>query len=384
VKRRLFLKSAALGGGAAVASGAALGLAAPTRGASLSLLERAGLAPAARLARHDGASALTLELVDVALPPGGATRRALGDATWSCALRATPVKATPKLARPPAVDLVATFKLEHGTATDVSLGLALAFSRWSRADYVLLPGTCYAGNRFESRRIAYPPRLSEAADIGPHVPVIVSDVPRLNPHAGPSRLQVLAADLATPAVGVHAPAAGTGVLVLVEPSTRLGLSSLTLEENAERTAARLVLGAPGVREELVYGEGNTRAPSKDRGAAFRAGDTLVLRLRVHVFPCAEVGGLFEALALVRKDLTGPTARPAELPFSAAWKTHEARVNERFVEATGTFSADTRGGATLWQSGWCGGLATTSPLLAFGEPRSRARARRTLDFLFGPA
>jgi hypothetical protein len=383
MKRRLFLESAAMAGGAA-----ALGLPGRVRAARAAgpaPLERAGLAPAARLSRFGGAGALAAEVVDLPLASGSTARRQLGDATWSCALRATPVKgAGARPGRPPAVDLVATFKLERGAAPEAAVGLALTFSRWSRSDYVLLPGACYAGNRFESRHIAYPPRLAEAADIGPNVPVIVSDIPRLNVRAGSSRLQVLAADLATPAVGVHAPATGTGVLVLVEPATRLGLSCLTLEESDDRTHARLVLGAPGVREGVAYAAGNTRLPSKDRGAAFRAGDTLVLRLRVHVFDCPDVQGLFDALAVVRKDLTGPTARPAELPFSAAWKAHEARVNRRFVEASGIFSADARQGATAWQSGWCGGLATTLPLLAFGEPPSRERARRTLGFLFSSA
>jgi hypothetical protein len=332
----------------------------------------------ARLARYEGAHPTAT--VDLPFGASGVTRGQLGGATWSCALRATPVKsAGAKPARPTDLELVATFRLDRGSVTEAAVGLGLAFSRWSRADYVLLPGAVYAGNRFESRHVPYPPRLSEAADIGPHVPTIVSDIPRLNVHAGPSRLQVLAADLATPAFGVQGAATKVGVLVLVEPATRVGLSSLTLEESDDRTRARLVLGAPGVREDVAYDAGRTRLPSKDRGAAFRAGDTLVLRLRVHVFDCAEPSGLFEALAALRKELTGPTARPLERPFSDAWKAHEARVSRRFVEADGIFSS--RAGATEWQSGWCGGLATTLPLLTFGGPESRDRAGKTLDFLF---
>jgi hypothetical protein len=380
MKRRSFLKGA-LGGGAALAGGGALGAGGAARAAALGLFERAGVSPVARLSRYDGAH--PAGTVDLPLAAGGTARAQLGDAAWSCALRVAPVKAGgAKPARPPAVDLVATFRLDHGAAPEAGVGLGLAFSRWSRSDYVLLPGTCYAGNRFESRHIPYPPRLSEAADIGPHVPTIVSDIPRLNVHAGPSRLQVLAADLATPAFGVHAPAAKVGVLALVEPSTRVGLSSLTLEESDDRTRARFVLGAPGVREDVAYAAGSTRLPSKDRGAAFRPGDTLALRLRVHVFDCAEVDGLFEALAVARKDLTGPTARPLERPFSASWKAHEARVARRFVEASGVFS--TSAAVTDWQSGWCGGLATTLPLVAFGEPLARERAQRTLGFLFKSA
>ncbi|HVU52696.1 MAG TPA: hypothetical protein VHL80_18575, partial [Polyangia bacterium] len=380
MRRRVFLESAAWSG-AALAGAGALGWTRPGRAAALGLLERAGVTALARLARYEGAHPTAT--VDLPLAAGGTARGPLGETTWSCTLRASPLKpSAPKPARPPGVELVATFRLERGAITEAAVGLGLAFSRWSRADYVLMPGAVYAGNRFESRHIPYPPRLAEAADIGPHVPTIVSDIPRLNIHAGPSRVQILAADLATPAFAAQGAATKLGVLVLVEPSTRLGLASLTLEESDDRTRARLVLGAPGVREDVAYAAGSTRLPSKDRGAAFRAGDTIVLRLRAHVFECPEPAALFEALAVARKDLTGPTARPLERPFSDAWRAHEARVNRRFVEESGIFSSRPR--ATEWQSGWCGGLATTLPLLTFGEPTARARALKTLDFLFRDA
>jgi hypothetical protein len=379
MKRRVFLESAALAGAAAWG---ATRRAAARPAASPELLERAGLTASARLLRYGGSH--PTDAVDVPLALGGAARKPLGDAVWSCTLKAAPVKAPgAKVPRPDAVDLVAAFKLERGTLAEGGVGLSFSFARWSRGHYVLLPGACYAGNRFESRHIAYPPLLTEAADIGPNVPIIVPDIPRLNVRPGPSRLQVLAADLATPAVGIHAPSAGLGVVALVDPGTRLGPSSLTLEENDDRTRARLTLCAPGVREDFAYATGNTRLPSKDRGASFRQGDEVVLRVRLHVFDCADVQGLFDRLAVVRKDLTGPTARPHELPFSAAFKAHEARTNRRWNEDAGTFASsvapEPRGVA--YENGWRGGLAATLPLLAFGDARSRERSLRALSVVF---
>jgi hypothetical protein len=382
MKRRGFLKGAAIAGGAA-AWGAIPEVARGAGGrASPELLERAGVTASARLLRYGGSH--PTEIADVPLALGGAARKAVGDATWSCTLRAVPVKGPgAKAPRADAVDLVATFKLERGAIAEGGVALSFAFSRWSRGHYVLLPGACYAGNRFESRHIAYPPLLTEAADVGPNVPIIVSDIPRLNVRPGPSRLQVLAADLATPAVCVHAPTTGTGVIALVDPATRLGPSSLTLEENDDRTRARLTLAAPGVREDFAYAKGNTRLPSKDRGAAFRAGHEVVLRVRLNVFDCADVQGLFDRLAFVRKDLTGATARPPELPFSAAFRAHEERTNRRWNDDLGYFScvagAETRGVA--YENGWRGGLAATLPLLAFGDARSRERAQRALSVVF---
>src|SRR4029077_19531559 len=112
----------------------------------------------------------------------------------------------------------------HSAAGTVSLALEL--DAWSRDNYVMLPGACYAGNRFESRFIGYPPLLTEPADIGPHVPPIVTDIPRLTLHRGPSRLEIAAADLATPAVAIFSPAAGLGIIVIVDPATAVGRSGL--------------------------------------------------------------------------------------------------------------------------------------------------------------
>ena len=97
MKRRSFLKSA-LGGGAALAGGGALGLARPARAGMLAPLERAGIAPVARLAHYDGAH--PAGTFDLPLVAGGTARGQLGEAVWSCALRIAPVKSLgPKPAR---------------------------------------------------------------------------------------------------------------------------------------------------------------------------------------------------------------------------------------------------------------------------------------------
>jgi hypothetical protein len=383
MRRRVFLSGAATAGVAAL--GLPRGRPAHARGATPGeLLARAGVSPLARFVSF-GAGAPDA-VADVPLVAGATARRGLGAggaAAWSCALRALPVRDPgAKAPRPDAVDLVATFRLERGAAPDASVGLGLVFARWSVAHYVVMPGAVYAANRFESRHIAYPPLLAEEADIGPHVPAIVSDIPRLNVHAGPSRLEVLATDLATPAVGVQAPDERVGLVALVDPATRVGPSGLVLEESDDRARATLMVLAPGgpPRDDPSRAAAGPRPVA--RGAAFRARDELVLRVRLFVFDCADVPPLFERLAHVRKDLTGPTARPHELPFSAAFAAHEARVNRTFVEDAGYFAVPTRDAdRRVWHSGWAGGFATTLPLATAGDEQSRARARRTLDFAF---
>jgi hypothetical protein len=365
MKRRAFLRGAGAAGGAVL--GAQLWRpAAASRPDALDRLQQAKIAVAARLTPSDGAGDLLAELM---LGRAVSARRDL--AAGTLALRAAAVAGSPD-----AVDLFATFRARRVPASSISLALDL--DAWSRDDYVMLPGACYAGNRFESRFVGYPPLLTEPADIGPHVPPIVTDIPRLNLHSGASRLEIAAADLATPAVAVFLPAEKLGLIMLVDPATSAGRTGLSVVERDDRTGASIAVRTPFVHE-ARRAEGAPRR--HDRPTGPKPGESVTLRARLFVFDCAEVADLTERLFAVRKALTGPTARAHTLPFSAAFAAHEARVNARFVTKQGFLALGARDSAyTTWQSGWGGGFGQTLPLLAAGDKRSRARARQTIDFV----
>jgi hypothetical protein len=366
MKRRAFLRGVGAAGGAAFAprvSRAARG----TAGGALERLKQARIAVSARVAPPGASSGGAGELL---LGPGGAARRELPVGTLA-------LKATPVAGNRAAVDLYATFKAKAGAPAG-TLSLALDFDGWSTDNYLVLPGACYAGNRFESRFVGYPPLLVEPADIGPHVPPIITDIPRLNVHPGPSRMEIAAADLATPAVAIFLVAEKLGLVLLSDLSTPVGRTGFGIVESDDRARASVAVGTPFVHEGRRLPGGVTAA--RDHLASPRPGQSITLRARALVFECASVGELFARLFGERKALTGATARPHTLPFSAAFAAHEARVNARFVAKQGFFAVGERDSAyTSWQSGWCGGLAATLPLLAAGTAESRARARQTVDF-----
>ena len=152
---------------------------------------------------------------------GAAASGGPGAETLEAALEATPtarrngraatlrLSAAPVPGRADAFDLIAAVRARgRGQVVEQVVGVRLG--EWSRDAYLALPGPCYAGNRFQSRHVAYPPLLTEPADIGPHVPPIVSDIPRLNVREGPSALAASTADLAIPAVVAFLPAIGLG------------------------------------------------------------------------------------------------------------------------------------------------------------------------------
>ncbi len=319
----------------------------------------------ARVASPDGAG-----LGELTLGRAVSARRELGAGTL--ALRAGPVAGSRD-----AIELFATFRARpHAAAGGISLVLEL--DGWSPENYVMLPGACYAGNRFASRFAGYPPLLTEPADIGPHVPPIVTDIPRLNLHQGPSRLDIAAADLATPAATVFLPAEKLGLILLVDPATSVGRTGLSVAESDDRAHASIAASTPFVHEER-----RTDGPAgpRERPAPSRPGASITLRARLHAFDCEEIEQLTERLFAVRKSLTGPTARAHTLPFSAAFAAHEARVNARFVAKPGFYALGPRDSAySTWQTGWGGGLGQTLPLLAAGGKQSRERARQTIAFV----
>src|SRR3954471_9328938 len=376
MKRRAFLRGASAAGGAAFASrlwrpaeASRPGTLAGTLDRLLERLQQARIAVAARLPALNTAGAGPVELM---LGRTASARRELG--AGSLALRAAPVAGNHD-----AVDLFATFRAKpHAPAGVISL--ALDVDAWSRDNYVMLPGACYAGNRFESRFVGYPPLLTEPADIGPHVPPIVTDIPRLNLHRGPSRLELAAADLATPAVAVFLPAEKLGLILLVDPASSVGRTGLSLSESDDRSRASIATSTPFVRE----GHRAEGAPGpRERSTPSKPGASITLRARLYAFDCDEIGQLTERLFVVRKALTGPTTRAHTLPFSAAFAAHEARVNARFVAKQGFFALGARDSAySSWQTGWGGGFGQTLPLLAAGGKQSRARALQTIAFVVG--
>jgi hypothetical protein len=382
IERRAFLRGLGAASGAA-----ALAIASPraswaaARARPFDRLRHAGIDVAARVGRWDGARA---SFDEVPLAAAGPARRALAAGTLS-------VQATMVAAAPDAVDVAAGFTV-RGAPLWATVGLRLRLAGWSRDAYVVLPGACYAGNRFESRYLAYPPLLTEPADIGPNVPPIVTDIPRLNCHPGDSGISELAADLASPATALFLPDRRLGVVVLVDPATAIGRTGIVFEESADRSAAAVSIGAPFAYERS-RASGAASGTSAASGGAFgggrghtanvHPGTPVAVRARVYVFDCADVPALFARLFAVRKALTGATERVHELPFSAAFAAHEERVNRRWVEAPGFYATGARDSAySTWQTGWCGGLATTVPLFAAGAARSRERARRTIALVAG--
>jgi hypothetical protein len=374
MRRRAFLQGIGAATGA-IGAGAIGGPARAARPAALDRLRAAGIGVGTRAAPWGAGLS---EGAVVELGASAAARRQLPSGTLE--MRATPVAGDPE-----AIDLFATFRARAGAPAG-SLSVALTCADWSVENYLLLPGCCYAGNRFESRFTSYPPVLTEPADIGPHVPPIVTDIPRLNVHDGPSRLDVASAELATPGLALFAPGLRLGLTLLVDPASAVGPTGLTVAESEDRRRATIEASTPFFHASGRDVGGAKRPPP----APPRAGQAVTLRARLLAFPCEAVPTLLARLFAVRKSLSGGRGGVAPVAaLSAVFAAHEARANARWREKPGLLAiGDCASAYTTWQNGWCGGFGLTWPLLVGGSAASRDRALRTIDFALsggqGPA
>jgi len=287
-----------------------------------------------------------------------------------------------------AQDFILTACLKQGSASQVAFGLELHCSTWSRENFLVLPGAVYEGNRFNCREKAgYPPSAAQTGDVGPDAPTTIGDIPRLSNTAAQSRLQLLSADMATPAIGYFDPELKIGVWVLTPQSTRLGQIGYDFKENLDTGTAVIRLTAPGVREGTRYHGMTQEGASPDRAPNWQENEVGILHVRVVTFPCADRLSFLSYFNELRYALVAPAAPREPFALSSARALIEEKFNrDNWSEELGIYSSDTHRGENLpsWQSGWVGGGIVNYPLLVQGTSETSARSRKHLDWICSEA
>ncbi|MCI0515464.1 hypothetical protein L0128_19805 [candidate division KSB1 bacterium] len=270
-----------------------------------------------------------------------------------------------------------------GRIENASITVDLIFADWSAQNYVLMPGAAYNGNRTEARAIPYPPFLADYRDLRPDIPQIISDVPRLNPGAGPSQIQDRTGSLSTPAIGFYAPQQKHVCWLLTEQRNQYGDLGLSIEENRDRTQAIISITSPLVREKYRYFMCTTQYPSTDTPATFNVHDSLSLKFRLGFAPAENLQALFNYFGDCRKELMPRGNSAPCFPFSNVWEILEAKFNRlNYEPAAGYYSIGFRENLHQdWQIGWVGGMQSTFPLLMLGTDSTHQNVLRNFDWLF---
>jgi len=285
---------------------------------------------------------------------------------------------------PESFDFFLTASVAKGSAAQVAFGLELHCATWTREHFLVLPGAVYDGNRFLCREKAgYPPVAAQTGDLGPDVPTMIGDIPRLSTTDSQSRLQLLSADMSTPALGYYDPHRQLGVWVLTPQSTRLGQIGFDFQENLLTGTALLRLTAPGIREGTRYHCFQTDRPSPDRAPDWCENEAASLHVRLVTFPCTDRLSFLRHFNDLRQALVIPALPREPFALSTARSLIETKYNrDNWHSGLGIYSCDTPRGRKLpdWQSGWIGGGMVNYPLLVQGTAESISHSRRHLDWI----
>ncbi len=246
-----------------------------------------------------------------------------------------------------------------------------------------MPATVYNGNCVKSQRHNYCPFWYDSNDVGIDKPQLISDVPRLNINNGPSRIQQRTGDMSTPAIGFHDPSAKQGFWMLTGQETHFGDSGIDIDENDDRSEACISITAPVVREIHQYFIADMQAPTKDKPANFKVGDSITLKAQLFLFNSPDVQSLNDYFSIIRNSLIPKGIQINVIPFSAAFSIQEEKFNrENFEPQFGYYSVGLRENYYQdWQIGWTGGMISTLPLLVDGTETSKKNVIRAFDWLF---
>ena len=78
------------------------------------------------------------------------------NAKWQFTVKETPYQNS--------TEYVCSWKLLEGIANSVSVGVEIPFTKWDSNNYVFVPSVVYSGNRFDVKKMAYPPYWYDKAE----------------------------------------------------------------------------------------------------------------------------------------------------------------------------------------------------------------------------
>ncbi|MFB6783229.1 hypothetical protein ACFCX0_39305 [Streptomyces sp. NPDC056352] len=275
-------------------------------------------------------------------------------------------------------EVTLTCTLEKGEAEQTAISVDFPFENWETANYVMIPGIVYNGNRYRTIGNGYNPNYPADMYYNPRTPLTTSNNPRLaSDVAAPSRIELETCNTAAPAMSFFSPKSRKGWIVLTEQGTRLGNSGLSVEESASRESCEFRISAPVVRQQAA-GFGDFR-PSGDRASNWAPGDAVSIRFQVFTFNADGIPAVLQKFMDVRKSLTGPTTPRNLLPMSklAELGTNICRGNFTETEAGKYYLPEN---SKHFQLGWVSGMINTYPMLALNDPTERGRVSEELDFI----
>lgn len=295
---------------------------------------------------------------------------------WICDLKTTPVKGNNE-----GLGLTFSFKHDGGDINSSGIAVAFDFGRWDIENYVLIPASVYNGNRNRIVKRDYNEGLDRSDLYRPDLPQTTTELPQLSPNPNEtSRVEVHTSNTTTPAICFWDKKTKQGFIVLTEQGIQHGDhiidNGFIVEENADRTAATLVVNVPGVREKKPEFVGFSKSP--DRGITWRNGEEREIKMEIYRFPAEDIPTLLDKFTYVRKSVTGKNSPRNLIPMSETLHIMCGDIDKRYYEGK-PYEFYCPENAEWISYGWIGGLMNTFPMLALGDTMHRSRVKHTFDF-----
>lgn len=272
-----------------------------------------------------------------------------------------------------------------------SISMQLEMEHHHRDNFVFVPGAVYGGNRFESRKLAYPPYAeipeSEKLTHGP----VITDIPRLSSENTRSEIQFRSGDMTTPALGFFDAKKKRGIILLGCHKVNQDYTGFHIEEDLEKGKLYFSISFPAVREETKYffgekedGSGfypDNQAKSDDKGICFEEGEQFQLDYRIYSFYADDLNACFAYFNDIRQTLETGCMKHT-LPFAAAYREVRDKYQRENYHPEGYYTVGTDWSiqCQCFQAGWIGGGMNYYSFL-FEEKKSIAYQRAFCSFQF---
>ena len=179
-----------------------------------------------------------------------------------------------------------------GYFENVCVHLEFEINDWQPENYICIPAAVYNGNRFESRKIPYSPKLIDEKDIGPGKPIIIADIPRLNKNKGFSKIQLKSGATTMPCVGIFMRERKKMFWIFTSNRSSNMETGFCIEENANKSKLRISISLPAVRELQKYKITNTSAPVDDKGITLKTGYKFDVPFKVELCSALSLNDFF--------------------------------------------------------------------------------------------
>jgi hypothetical protein len=282
-----------------------------------------------------------------------------------------------------ASDYQLTWKLIKGEAQEIAAGVDFLFNDWSAKEFVFVPAIVYDGNRFEVKRMKYPPYWYDKSEWRIDMPTTTTGLPALNEDSN-NKIEINTGNASTPLMAFHSPEKKQAWMVLTTQGSRFGNHGLYIEESKERSEARFSITAPDVRGFTSAGD-NAADNDNHIRRKWKTGETVEISFRIYSFKAPAIKDMLKRFSEIRKELN-PYERKEVLPFSEATKLLDSLyLQDRWDDKIDMFCMTKPGTGTqwnfIWQLGWVGGGQATLPMIMQDSEELQQKAMKNIDVIF---